>query len=274
MGKSATFASGAHSHSAVKPQRLRRNHHENCFHMAVVFRVVVADVAAHARSPALSTSWSSSRKTALRTIFFKVCAPLPMEPVLYLRLSPRLTTFKLRIGRPRAGQFSPRPVALANTYDLSHAHKAFNSMCDVVAGNPPSAGWTVLPALVADPKKGTTCPSNPQFKFVDNSTGIVNPYLTLATQYGWANYMFQTNQGPSFPAHQFIFGGTSAPSQLDDANGIFAAENMMGAGGAAGCNALSTTASNWFPRIPLPPPYGVENSTIFPVLNIRPWPTS
>jgi phospholipase C len=37
--------------------------------------------------------------------------------------------------------------------------------------------------------------------------------------------MFQTNQGPSFPAHQFIFGGTSAPSAEDDAIGTFAAEN-------------------------------------------------
>jgi phospholipase C len=74
------------------------------------------------------------------------------------------------------------------------------------------------------------CPATPQFKYVDNSTGILNPYLDLATQYGWANYMFQTNQGPSFPAHQFIFGGTSAPSASDDAAGIFAAENMSNSG--------------------------------------------
>jgi hypothetical protein len=69
-------------------------------------------------------------------------------------------------------------------------------------------------------RKGFTCPPNPQFKYVDNSTGILNPYLTLATQCGWANFMFQTNQGPSLPAHQFIFGGTSAPSRADDANGV------------------------------------------------------
>ena len=68
-----------------------------------------------------------------------------------------------------------------------------------------------------------TCATTPQFKFVDNSTGILDPYLELATQYGWANYMFQTNQGPSFPAHQFVFGGTSAPNAADDAAGIFAA---------------------------------------------------
>jgi hypothetical protein len=36
--------------------------------------------------------------------------------------------------------------------------------------------------------------------------GLLDPYLTLATRYGWANRMFQTNQGPSYPAHQFLFG--------------------------------------------------------------------
>ena len=57
-----------------------------------------------------------------------------------------------------------------------------------------------------------TCPAKPQFRYVDNSTGILNPYLDIATQYGFANYMFQTNQGPSFPAHLYLFGGTSAPN--------------------------------------------------------------
>jgi phospholipase C len=68
------------------------------------------------------------------------------------------------------------------------------------------------------------CVAHPEFKFVDNSKGIVDPYLELATQYGWANHMFQTNQGPSFPAHQYLFGATSAPTTKDDARGIFAAD--------------------------------------------------
>lgn len=59
------------------------------------------------------------------------------------------------------------------------------------------------------PRSGT-CAADPQFKYVDNSAHDIGPYLTLAADYGWENAMFQTNQGPSFPAHQFIFGGTSA----------------------------------------------------------------
>src|SRR5215471_10121683 len=103
------------------------------------------------------------------------------------------------------GVTDPEPVPLGNTYDLSHAHAAFLSM--YAGGRMDGAG---------DIPCSGTCPTTPQFKFVDNSTGILDPYLELATQYGWANYMFQTNQGPSFPAHQFIFGGTSAPSADDD----------------------------------------------------------
>jgi len=102
------------------------------------------------------------------------------------------------------------------------------------------------------------CPKKPQFKFVDNSAGILNPYLDLATQYGWANYMFQTNQGPSFPAHQFLFGGTSAPSAADDAAGIFASENMSGASKIAGCTAPAGTT------VEVINPSGGENQKIYP----------
>ncbi len=156
----------------------------------------------------------------------------------------------------------PEPVALANSYDLSHSHAGFEAMCDVVAGNPPTCKMDGAAGIACGPREGTTCPPNPQFKFVSNGTGILDPYLALATQYGWANYMFQTNQGPSFPAHQFIFGGTSAPSPVDDAKGIFAAENPDAA--PAGCIAKSTTRVAVISSNSTPPPYGVENSSIYP----------
>ena len=49
---------------------------------------------------------------------------------------------------------------------------------------------------------------------------IVQPYYDIAAQYGFANYMFQTNQGPSYPAHQFLFTGTSAPDSYEDPMGM------------------------------------------------------
>lgn len=38
--------------------------------------------------------------------------------------------------------------------------------------------------------------------------------------------MYQTNQGPSYPAHQFIFSGTSARSAAEDAASTFVSENF------------------------------------------------
>jgi phospholipase C len=134
------------------------------------------------------------------------------------------------------GVTQPTSVLLANSYDLSHAHSAFTKMCDL-----DSATKTCKMDGAAGIACGPKCAKDSQFRFVDNSTGLLNPYLELATQYGWANYMFQTNQGPSFPAHQFLFGGTSAPSAADDALGTFAAENTKGTSTGAGCAALAGT---------------------------------
>jgi phospholipase C len=52
----------------------------------------------------------------------------------------------------------------------------------------------------------------------------------MAEQYTFGDRMFQTNQGPSFPAHQFILAGTSAPTATSP---LFAAENTFGGTGCA-----------------------------------------
>jgi len=133
------------------------------------------------------------------------------------------------------GVTQPAAVALDNNYDLSHAHTAFLVQCDKdkITGACKMDG-------AGDVACSGQCPPRPQFRYVTDRKGTLTPYLQLATQYGWANYMFQTNQGPSFPAHQFIFGGTSAPSAADDAAGIYASENMSG-GTIAGCTATTGT---------------------------------
>src|SRR6476659_6627437 len=58
----------------------------------------------------------------------------------------------------------------------------------------------------------------------------------MAEQYAFGDRMFQTNQGPSFPAHQFIISGTSAPS-ADSTS--FVADNALGNIGVlnTGCTA-------------------------------------
>jgi len=113
---------------------------------------------------------------------------------------------------------------LAYCYDLSHTHRAFGLQYD-------NGKMDGADLVYVNKSPGCAVPENPQFKFVDNSDGTVQPYFDIAKQYGFANRMFQTNQGPSFPAHQFIISGTSAP---DTNSPLFAAENMK-LKEAAGC---------------------------------------
>jgi hypothetical protein len=59
----------------------------------------------------------------------------------------------------------------------------------------------------------------------------VAPYFDIATKYGFANYFFQTNQGPSMPTHLFLFSGTSSPTGAQPQEGklnFFQAENPLG----------------------------------------------
>src|SRR6202041_2085848 len=142
------------------------------------------------------------------------------------------------------GQTLPlTPVGLATNFDLDHSHGGpklngtisgwnFEFENQGIKGKPAANVPSVCGANVF----GCVVPADnySQFMYVYNTLvtnsngsrgGLLDPYITLATTYGWGNRMFQTNQGPSYPAHQFIFGATSAPTAADDAVGIFVSEN-------------------------------------------------
>jgi phospholipase C len=138
-------------------------------------------------------------------------------------------------GLNSTGQTIPlSPIDLGTTgsapqnYDLSHANAAFVSMYD--GGK--MDGANLIPCSPA-----ANCPpnahSNPQYMYVKQSD--VQPYFALAEQYTFGDRMFQTNEGPSFPAHQFIISGTSAPAASSN---LFAAENPIQS--PAGCIAPAT----------------------------------
>ena len=119
-------------------------------------------------------------------------------------------------------------VPLGNTFDAGHSHAAFNAMCHLN---------TTTNVCQMDGLNGTRCDAghtNCSFEYVHPQD--VEPYISMAHQYGWANFMFQTNQGPSSPAHQFLFGGTSATSAANDALATFVADNPLNsATGGSGC---------------------------------------
>ena len=119
---------------------------------------------------------------------------------------------------------------IAAHFDPDHSHLAFTSMCQL---NPTTGQCQMDGANLMK----VVCPAGIQncvFSYVNPSE--VQPYFTMAETYTFADHMFQTNQGPSMPAHQFLISGTSAPST---GSSLFAAENPQTGGLSpdAGCDA-------------------------------------
>ena len=136
-----------------------------------------------------------------------------------------------------------QPTSLVGSYDLGHKHRDFVYMYD-------NGKMDGADQVSCEPVSGSLCPPNPQFLYVNPSD--VSPYFELAEQYTFGDRMFQTQQGPSFPAHQFIISGTSAPTATSN---LFAAENPYG---SAGCAA---SADSWVWMIDAG---GNESSQMYP----------
>ncbi len=138
-------------------------------------------------------------------------------------------------------------------YDLAHTHQAFTLMCnlDKDTGQCQMNGANLVPDYCAS--GATDCPA-PDLSFGYVNPDELQPYFQLAEQYTFGDRMFQTNQGPSMPAHQFILSGTSAPAA--DSN-LFAAENPDQ---DSGCDAPATST------VDLIGPTGTEtsNAPIYP----------
>ena len=135
-----------------------------------------------------------------------------------------------------------KPMALRKSFDLDHTHLAFTNMYD--GGKMDGAD------LIKCSPYYTPCPRNAQFHYVQQ--GDVEPYFQIARNYGFANRMFQSNQGPSFPAHQFLFGGTSQPEAFSP---LFAADNPFFGSGCIG------PAQSF---VDLVDPSGSTNATMYP----------
>jgi phospholipase C len=96
------------------------------------------------------------------------------------------------------------PVSLVTNYDLGHGHDSFLEACDYNASTNTCA-MDGADTNQCDPSQN--CPADPEYQYVQASD--VQPYYTMAETYTFGDRMFQTNQGPSFPAHQYILSGTS-----------------------------------------------------------------
>lgn len=199
------------------------------------------------------------------------CTPAPVTTSCY-DISPCGISNQKTLSNPTG---KPVPIALKGTLlsgsvDPDHSHGGFVNMCDP---DPTTFECRNDGAWKTSNPAGDSYGyvSNPKVTNYDGSPGtLLEPYLRLAKDYGWANYMYQTNQGPSYPAHQFIFAGTSAPTEADDENSKFVSENFNGkiVGNQAGCLLLAGAGSQEIsPAVPPDPkctqfPGSVQECTI------------
>ncbi len=151
------------------------------------------------------------------------------------------------------GTVGPSP----QNYDLCHAHVCFESMYD--GGKMDGADL-----VTCTPQAPAVCPPNAPFMYVIQSD--VQPYFALAEQYTFGDRMFQSNEGPSFPAHQFILSGTSAPTATSP---LFASSGPPpGRGGCIGLPTSTVTMINAAgSQTAQPPEYSCfEHSTLSDLL--------
>ncbi|MBC5824899.1 MAG: hypothetical protein GIX02_08755 [Candidatus Eremiobacteraeota bacterium] len=90
-----------------------------------------------------------------------------------------------------------KPQPLEAVPDLGHGHKAWESAYDSgkMDGFNNEGGFITT--------QGPTYP----YSYVPQSE--IAPYWQLASQYTLADHFFQSNTGPSYPAHQYLIAGTS-----------------------------------------------------------------
>jgi len=157
-------------------------------------------------------------------------------------------------GLNHLGQVVPlSAVSIAAHYDLEHTHRAFTKEYD--------GGKLDGFDLVGSGCKGNCPPPNLRaYGYVERDQ--VRPYFDMAEQYAFADRMFQSNQGPSFPAHLYIVGGAAKP---DPFAVLKVAENPKTDRGksTAGCDSPKGTL------VALIDETGNENNYTFPCVTER-----
>lgn len=119
-----------------------------------------------------------------------------------------------------------QPESLTAPYDMDHTHDP----SWVTEYNHGGMNGFDLAACI--PNSGHKCPTDPAYAYVPQSE--VQAYYAMAENYTFADNTFQSNQGPSFPAHQYLLSGTST---VADGSLLRAAENPLTSKGTStgGC---------------------------------------
>jgi phospholipase C len=146
----------------------------------------------------------------------------------------------------KGGQIRLQPEPLAARFDLRHNHAAFLTEWN----NGHMNGFDELQRHCSVTPQ---CPPLDLLVYGYVPHDEIRPYFDMAEQYTFADKMFETSQGPSFPAHQYIVSGTST-----NYNGspLKASENTTKHAG--GCDSPRKTT------VPLIDAQGRQTKRVFP----------
>ncbi|HEY2554970.1 MAG TPA: alkaline phosphatase family protein, partial [Candidatus Cybelea sp.] len=157
----------------------------------------------------------------------------------------------VQAGRNAAKQSVPLESELLTApYDMSHRHTAWK----VDYANGGMNGFSRGPS---DCSHSSACPRPDVRAYAYVPQNEVQPYYTMAQAYTFADRMFETNQGPSFPAHQYLISGTSA---IADGSNLRASENPRAKGGKAAGGCDSPAGST----VAVIDPSGSEDQSVYP----------
>jgi phospholipase C len=127
------------------------------------------------------------------------------------------------------------PQSIATAGDPSHRHEAFMTECNATPP-PPGPGGTLQCQMNGFDLEKVKCAAGVQcvslYSYVPaDETQIERDYIST---YAFGDHVFQTNEGPSFPAHQYLIAGQSGGQ---NPGGLGWAENTGGTSGgtATGC---------------------------------------
>src|ERR1700722_7400180 len=108
-------------------------------------------------------------------------------------------------GKNKSGQtIALQPTPLTAPYDMGHRHGSW--LLDYARGNMNGFSTESENCYARPPNH---CPKKQVAAYGYVPESEVKPYWDMAEQYTFADELFQTNQGPSFPAHQYLISGTS-----------------------------------------------------------------
>lgn len=157
-------------------------------------------------------------------------------------------------GLNSKGQTVPlKPAPLTAPYDISHSHSSFlteyangqlngfnlaRSHCHWLKGDPP-------------------CLKREQRAYAYVPRADIAEYWEMAKANVLADRMFESNQGPSFPAHQYLVSGTST---IEDGSNLRASEEPRAPSGrfTGGCDSPKGSLGLVIDQ------YGNEDKSVFP----------